>query len=48
MAKSSRNRPQEAQTLFQVPDPRAREGIFVQRLRIETKALGIGKKFELD
>jgi hypothetical protein len=48
MAKSSRNRPQKAQTLFQIPNTRTREGVFVQCLRIETEALGVGEKFELD
>jgi hypothetical protein len=48
MAKPSRNRPQKAQTLFQVPNTRARERVFVQCLRIETEAVGVGKKFELD
>jgi catalase (peroxidase I) len=48
MAKSSRNRPQEAQTVFKVPDARAGEGVSVQRLRVEAEALGAGEKLELD
>lgn len=48
MAKSSRNRPQEAQTIFKVPNARTREGIPVQRLRLEAEALGAGEKLEFD
>lgn len=48
MAQSSGHRPQEAQAVLQVPDSRAREGVFVQRVRFKAETLGVGPKFEPD
>lgn len=48
MAQPGGHRPQEAQALLQVPDTRAREGVPVQRVRVQAEALGAGSQLEPD
>lgn len=37
---------QETQTLLQIPDTGTGEGVPLQRVRVETKAVGIGAQFK--
>lgn len=39
---------QKAQTLFQIPDPRAGERVFVQRLRVKAEAVGASEESQSD
>lgn len=42
------DRAEETQALLQVPDARAREGVPVQRVRVEAEAMGAGAQPEPD
>lgn len=37
---------EKAETLLQTPDARTREGIPLQRVRLQTEALGTGAEFD--
>lgn len=43
-----RHRPEEAQTLLKIPNPRIGKGIPIQRIRLEAKTLGTSEKLEPD
>ena len=44
----SRQCPEEAETVFQIPDPRIGERVFVQRVRLEAEEVGASKKSKPD
>ena len=37
---------QEAEAVLKIPDPGAREGVPIQRIRVEAEAVGVGQESE--